>query len=130
MSKYRITFEGKSYEMEVELLAENETSQPVIKKQYIDFRSASTDSNVNVINPAIQKQTVYNSGSVVAPMPGTIIRIEKNIGDVVKTGDLILILEAMKMENEIVAPADGIISAMNCTAGGTVAGGDILFEVK
>ena len=47
-----------------------------------------------------------------------------------KAGELVLILEAMKMENEILAPVDGTITAMNCTAGGTVAGGDVLFEVK
>lgn len=130
MSKYRITLEGKSYEMEVELLAENGMPQPVAKKQYTEFKSAPKDTNVNVVNPAVQKQTVNNTGAVVAPMPGTVIKIEKNVGDAVKAGDLVLILEAMKMENEITAPADGTIAVMNCTAGGTVAGGDILFEVK
>lgn len=130
MSKYRITLEGKSYEMEVELFAEDGIPQPVVKKQYTEFKSAPKDVNVNVVNPAVQKQTVNNTGAVVAPMPGTVIKIEKNMGDSVKAGDLVLILEAMKMENEIAAPADGIISVMNCAAGGTVAGGDVLFEVR
>ena len=130
MSKYRITLEGKSYEMEVEFLAENNMPQPVVKKQYTEFKTAPKDANVNVVNPAVQKQTVNNTGAVVAPMPGTVIKIVKNVGDSVKAGDLVLILEAMKMENEIAAPADGTITAMNCSAGGTVAGGDVLFEVK
>lgn len=130
MSKYRITLEGKSYEMEVDLLAENGMPQPVAKKQYTEFKSTPKDTNVNVLNPAVQKQTVNNTGAVVAPMPGTVIKIEKNVGDSVKAGELVLILEAMKMENEISAPAGGTITAMNCTVGGTVAGGDVLFEVK
>ena len=130
MSKYRITLEGKTYEMEIELLADNGAPQPVVKKEYREFKSASKDPNVNVVDPSVQKKTVNNTGAVVAPMPGTIIKIEKNQGDVVKAGDLVLVLEAMKMENEILAPADGTITVINCQVGGTVAGGDVLFEVK
>lgn len=130
MSKYRITLEGKSYEMEVELLVEDGMPQPVAKKQYTEFRSVPKDTNVNVLDPSAQKQTVNDTGAVVAPMPGTVIRIEKSEGEVVKAGDLVLILEAMKMENEILAPKDGTILKMNCKVGGTVAGGEVLFEVK
>lgn len=130
MSKYRITLEGKTYEMEVELVSDNAATQSVTKKEYKEYKSSSKDPNINVVDPSAQKQTVNNIGAVTAPMPGTIIKVEKGDGDVVKVGDLVLILEAMKMENEIVAPVDGTITAMKCTAGDTVAGGDILFEVK
>lgn len=130
MSKYRITIEGKTYDMEVDLIAENTPLQPVAKKKYKEFKSASKDANVNVIDPSKQKTTVNNTGAVSAPMPGTVIQIEMNEGSKVKEGDLVLILEAMKMENEIVAPVDGTIIKMNCEVGGTVAGGEILFEVK
>lgn len=130
MSKYRITLEGKTYEMEVDLVTENATEQPVAKQEYKEFKSAHKDANVNVIDPAKQKQVVNNTGAVTAPMPGTVIRIEKKTGDEVKAGELVLILEAMKMENEILAPADGTITVMNCSKGGTVAGGEVLFEVK
>lgn len=130
MSKYRITLEGKTYEMEVELLAENGAPQPAVKKGTKEVKSAPKAAAVNNAAPAAQKPAVNNSGAVVAPMPGTVIRIEKGAGQSVKAGELVLILEAMKMENEILAPADGTITAMHCTAGGTVAGGDVLFEVK
>ena len=130
MSKYRITLEGKSYEMEVELLAENGLPQPVSKKEYKSFRNAAGDTNVNVVDPSVQKQTINQTGTVTAPMPGTVIRIERDKGSAVKAGDLVLVLEAMKMENEILAPVSGTITTMNCTMGGTVAGGDVLFEVK
>lgn len=130
MSKYRITLEGKTYEMEVEFLAENGASQPSARKKGDESKNSLTIQNTNVAAPSEKKPTVSSTGVVVAPMPGTVIKIEKSTGDAVKSGELVLILEAMKMENEILAPADGTITAMNCTAGGTVAGGDILFEVK
>ena len=130
MSKYRISLEGKTYEMEIELVAENGVQQPTVKKEYKEFKSAPKDANVNVVNPSAQKQTVNNTGAVTAPMPGTVIKIEKGEGQDVKAGDLVLVLEAMKMENEILAPVSGKISVMNCTEGGTVAGGDLLFEIK
>jgi len=130
MSKYRITLEGKTYEMEVELVADGAVQQPAVKRDYKEFKSAPKDTNINVIDPSKQKQTVANTGAVVAPMPGTVLKIEKRKGDSVKAGELVLILEAMKMENEIIAPVDGIITEMNCEEGGTVAGGDLMFEVK
>ena len=130
MSKYRIILEGKTYEMEIELVGEKTAQQPVVKQEYKEFKSETRDANVNIVDPAKQKQVVNNTGAVTAPMPGTVIRIEKKSGDAVKSGELVLILEAMKMENEILAPADGIITVINCTEGGTVSGGDVLFEVK
>ncbi len=130
MSKYRITLEGKVYEMEIELLAENTSAKTAGKREYKEFKSTSKDATVNVMDPAVQKQTVNNTGVVAAPMPGTVLRIEKREGAEVKAGELIMILEAMKMENEITAPVDGTITKMNCEVGETVAGGEVLFELK
>jgi biotin carboxyl carrier protein len=128
MSKYRITLEGKTYEMDVELIGEGGAVKPVAKaapaQPAVSVPAATTAA------PAQQANQEVSSGSVVAPMPGTVIKIVKNVGDEVKAGELVLILEAMKMENEISAPVSGKISAINCTAGGTVNGGDVLFEVK
>ena len=129
MSKYRITLEGKTYEMEVELLFEDNITQSATPKGNIKVKSAPSKTAVKS-TPPVQKQTANNTGTVTAPMPGTVIRIEKGEGQSVKAGELVLILEAMKMENEILSPVDGMIITMNCTAGGTVAGGDVLFEVK
>ena len=60
------------------------------------------------------------------PMPGKILSIKTTVGQKVKKGDVILILEAMKMENEIVATDDGTIASINVTAGQTVEAGDLL----
>ena len=126
MSKYRITLEGKTYEMEVELLSENGASQSAVKKEQ---KESAQVPAVRAAAPA-QATPAANSGVMAAPMPGTVIRIEKKAGDAVKVGELVLILEAMKMENEILAPVSGTIAVMNCTPGGTVAGGEVLFEIK
>ncbi len=61
-----------------------------------------------------------------APMPGMIVKYEKNVGDTVKVGDTIVILEAMKMENALPAPVAGIIKAINFKSGDSVAKNDIL----
>lgn len=66
---------------------------------------------------------------VTAPMPGTILNIVASVGDKVKRGQVLLILEAMKMENEIVAPADGTVVSINVTSGTSVNAGDLLASI-
>ena len=123
MSKYRITVDGKTYEMDVDLIGANGAAvQPVAKTAPV--------VSAPVAAPAASKPAAASSGSVTAPMPGTILKVLKADGDAVKAGDVVLILEAMKMENEITAPADGVIGSLSLTEGSTVAGGDLLFEVK
>ena len=126
MSKYRITVEGKTYEMDVELIGSNGAPVQPVKVQ----SAPAAPAPVVAAPKAASKPAAVSSGSVVAPMPGTVIKILKNEGDAVKAGDVVLVLEAMKMENEITAPVAGTLASVNCTAGGTVAGGDVLFEVK
>ena len=59
-------------------------------------------------------------------MPGKILAVKKNVGDAVKSGECILVLEAMKMENEIVAPEDGTVASVNVGVGDSVEAGDTL----
>ena len=61
-----------------------------------------------------------------APMPGMIVRYQKQVGDAVSKGDTVVILEAMKMENALPAPADGTVKAINFSSGDTVAKDDVL----
>ena len=124
MSKYRITVDGKTYEMDVELIGANGAAvQPVAKA------AAPVVSTPAAPAPAA-KPAAASTGAVIAPMPGTILKVLKASGDAVKAGDVVLILEAMKMENEITAPSDGVIGSLSLAQGSTVAGGDLLFEVK
>ena len=128
MSKYRITLEGKTYEMDVELIGANGAAvQPAAKAAPVV--SAPKAAPVAAA-PAAKKPVEAGSGSVVAPMPGTILKVLKADGDQVKAGEVVLVLEAMKMENEITAPVDGTVASLSLAAGSTVAGGDLLFEVK
>ena len=126
MSKYRITVEGKTYEMDVELIGANGAAVQPVAKVAAPVASAPKAAPA----PVAAKPAEVGSGSVVAPMPGTILKVLKATGDAVKTGEVVLILEAMKMENEITAPVDGTIGSLNLTEGSTVAGGDLLFDVK
>ena len=131
MSKYRITLDGKTYEMDVELIGSNgAVTQPVKTEAKPAASAPKAAPAATPAAPSASKPAEAGSGSVVAPMPGTILKVLKDDGDQVKAGEVVLVLEAMKMENEITAPADGTIASLSLAAGSTVAGGDLLFEVK
>ena len=67
---------------------------------------------------------------ITAPMPGTVLSIKASVGQAVKKGEPVVILEAMKMENEIVAPQDGTIASVNATQGASVNNGDLLLTMN
>ncbi len=119
MSKmYKVKVDGNVYEVEVEFLSENATSIPA--------------PQVSAPAPAAPVAAPAPSGKgepIVAPMQGNIWKIVKNVGDVVKAGDTILILEAMKMENNIVAPKDGTIVSIVVKEGDAVNSGATLAEL-
>jgi len=77
---------------------------------------------------AAPKKAAPPAGATVveAPMPGKILSVDVKAGDAVKAGDVLMILEAMKMQNEIMAPQDGTVSEVRINAGDTVATGDVL----
>lgn len=70
------------------------------------------------------------SVKIAAPMPGKILAVKVNAGQAVKRGDVIMILEAMKMENEITAPADGTVAGINVAVGDSVESGDTLASLN
>lgn len=111
MKNYRITVNGTSYDVSVEELSGG--AAPV----------AAPVAAAPVAAPA-----AGGAGSikVSSPMPGKILAVKANVGDSVKKGQVILILEAMKMENEVVAPEDGTIASIDVTVGASVESGDTL----
>lgn len=116
MKNYVITVNGTSYDVTVEEVG---GVAPVA--------SAPVASPVKVA-PAKTATPAPSAGSVsvTAPMPGKILNVKLQAGAVVKKGDVILILEAMKMENEIVAPEDGTIASINVATGDSVEAGAVL----
>ena len=79
--------------------------------------------------PAPAAPAAAGSVPVNAPMPGTILDIKVKAGAAVKAGDVVMILEAMKMENEISAPQDGTIASIDVRKGDTVNSGDVLYTM-
>ncbi len=121
MKNYRITVNGTSYDVAVEELAAGAVAAPV---------SAPAAAPAPVAAPAPAAPAAKSAGAgsikVVSPMPGKILDIKVKNGDAVKKGQVVLILEAMKMENEVVAPEDGTIASIDTTVGAMVETGDTL----
>ncbi|SHJ76028.1 Biotin-requiring enzyme [Clostridium amylolyticum] len=123
MKKYIIKLNNKVYEVEMEEVTE-ETA--VSQTNKIAAGGNNTPSNSTSQN----NSAISAKGEVIeAPMPGTILNVAVNPGQAVKKGDLLVILEAMKMENEIVSPVDGTITNVNVTKGQTVNPGDTLVVI-
>ncbi len=102
----------------------------------INYQNRTFDIEIIDSFSAIKKEMSSLSGnelmtaSVKAPMPGLIIKINKNINDKIQKGETLVIIEAMKMENSIKSPFDGIVKSIYSTVGNTVAKNDILFEIE
>ena len=120
MKNYIVTVNGVSYEVSVEEVEEGQAAAPAV--------APVKAAPVKVEAPAKKAKASGAAGSVKvsAPMPGKIIAVKKDAGAAVKKGEVILVLEAMKMENEIVAPQDGTVASVNVGAGDAVEAGDVL----
>lgn len=120
MRKFNITVNGNTYEVDVEEVGGVQTSAPV---------SAPAAPAPAAAPKAAPSAPVAGANSVTAPMPGTIMSIKVKVGDTVKSGDLVCILEAMKMENEIFANADGKVVGISTSEGASVNTGDVLVSI-
>lgn len=121
--KYKVTLNGKTYEVEVE------KSKAILLDEYEALAPAPVAAAPVAAAPAAAPATapapaapvnLAAGETVAAPMPGNILRIDVNQGDTVKEGQLLVILEAMKMENEIVAPKDGTVAQVVTSKGAVV----------
>ena len=122
MKKYNVTVNGVVYEVEVEEVGASTVAAPVAPVAAAPVAAAPKKP---VAAPAA-------SGAVCvkAPMPGNIIKVNVKAGDAVKKGDVLCILEAMKMENEICAPADGVVAGVNVVQGASVQTDDVLLSLN
>ncbi len=118
MKNYRITVNGNEYDVAVEEVgASTSTSAP---------KAAPKAAPKKAAKAAPKASAGAGSVKVSSPMPGKILSVKKNVGDSVSKGDTILVLEAMKMENDIVAPEDGTIASIDVNEGASVEAGAVL----
>ena len=115
MKAYKVNVNGNVYEITLEVIDKADIKAPVAPAQ------APAAAPAAPANPGTQ-----GSVTISAPMPGTIIKVNVSNGQAVKKGDVLMILEAMKMENEIMAPNDGTVSSVNVNAGASVEAGTTL----
>ena len=120
--KYIVTLNGKNYEVEV-----TETDAVLLNVSDAVAAPAPVAAPVAVPAAAPVAAPVAGEGTKVpSPMPGTILSVNVGVGQAVKTGDVLMVLEAMKMENDIVAPCDGTIKQLLVSKGSTVNTDDVL----
>lgn len=114
MRTFHVNVNGTSYEVQIEEI------QP---------GAAKAAPAVPLAPPAPPAPISAGREALHAPMPGTILSVAVKAGDAVKKGQLLLVLEAMKMENEIVAPQDGTVTNVAVAQGNTVSAGDLLLTI-
>ena len=117
MKKYNITVNGTTYEVLVE---EADASTPV------SYSAPVAPAAAPKAAPKAAPAAPAGANKVTAPMPGTILAVKVSVGQQVKKGDVICVLEAMKMENDIPAPQDGVIASINVQKGASVAANDVI----
>ena len=114
MKNYRVTVNGVAYDVVVEEL------------------NGTVAAPAPVAAPVAAPKASGNAGAIAvkAPMPGNLIKVNVKVGDAVKKGDVLCVLEAMKMENDIMAPADGVVASVEAAKGASVATDAVLVTLN
>lgn len=125
MKTYTITVNGKAYAVTVE---EGVTAgaAPVAAAPAAAPVAPAAAPAAPAPAPAAAPIGAAGSVTVAAPMPGKVVAVKASVGQAVKKGEVILVLEAMKMENDIVAPQDGTVASINVSTGDSVESGAVL----
>lgn len=122
--KYIVTINGTAYEV----LVEDADPNAVYKTESAPEKKAEPAPAAQTA-PAPAQAAPADGVKITAPLPGNILKVEVSVGASVKKGDTLCVLEAMKMENEIQAPQDGVVKTVSATKGSTVNTGDLLFVI-
>ena len=127
MKRYSITVNGNTYDVIVEEAdASGIVSTPVATPVSTPIAPAAPKAAA----PKAAPQGAAGANKVTAPMPGTILNVKVSAGQAVKKGDVICVLEAMKMENDIPAPCDGVVASVLVQKGATVAANDTIVTIN
>jgi biotin carboxyl carrier protein len=147
MNKFKITIDGNDFDVTVKLTDHNKANVEVNGLAYeVNYESKNTVAAPTPVSalprksssagsaPKVQVASAApsssNVASIKAPLPGTIIAINVKVGDTVKRGDTVLVMEAMKMENNIMANKDGVVKAIHVTTGQTVVQDEKLIDLQ
>lgn len=132
MKNYTITVNGTPYNVTVEEGAGAPVAAaPVAAPAAAPApATAAAPAPAPAVAPAPAAQGTAGSVKVEAPMPGTILDVKVSVGDSVSSGSVLCILEAMKMENEIVAPQDGTVASVNVSKGDSVEAGQVIITLN
>lgn len=126
MKIYKIKVNGKTYRVELEAIEEVASSSspaPAAKEEVKD--AAPSPKNVELANGGSSEGREVNS-----PIQGTVVRVLAKVGDAVKKGTPLVVVEAMKLENEVVSPYDGTVSAIKVEKGQAVASKEVIALIK
>jgi len=134
IKQYKITVNGKLYDVSVEevgeILGDVQASKTI--STFINTDNANTNNNKEkqISNkPQDSIPIDENAISIKAPMPGTILSFNVSVGDTVSEGQVLAILEAMKMENELVSPASGKVKSIHVEKGSSVVENQIILQI-
>ena len=118
MKAYKVNVNGNVYEITLEVIDKADIKAPAAPAA-----APAPVASAPVAAPA-------GAQTISAPMPGNILKVNVTNGQAVKKGDVLMILEAMKMENEILAPSDGTVSSVNVAQGASVEAGTVLCSLN
>jgi len=126
MKKYFVRVNGVSYEVEIEEIGAGGMMPQAMPSRSTSYTESSTSKEYRA---AREDEAAGDNVKVTSPMPGTVLKLNVQPGSRVTKGQVLLILEAMKMENEITAPASGVISGITAKKGAQVNAGDLLMAI-
>ena len=131
MKKYNVTVNGVVYEVVVEEADGTAVSAPAAAPSVTPAPVAAPAPKAVPAPAAAAPKASGAQGSikVVAPMPGTILKLNVKVGDTLKANDLVCILEAMKMENEIFTAEGGVVKSIEAAQGASVNAGDVIITL-
>ena len=144
MKEYKYTIDGNKYEVAINEVNDTTAKVTVNGAEYtVEWEKPVEEKPVVKVQPVAAKPTVaaaapaatpaaapVNGHAIKTPLPGVIIDVKVNVGDAVKKGDTVVVLEAMKMENNINADRDGKVTAVQVAKGDTVADGAVLIVIE
>ena len=144
MKEYRYTIDGNKYEVAINEVNDTtakvtvngaeytvEWEKPVEEKPVVKVQPVAAKPATTAATPAAAPAAAaVNGHAIKTPLPGVIIDVKVNVGDAVKKGDTVVVLEAMKLENYINADRDGKVTAVQVAKGDTVADGAVLIVIE